>query len=63
MIINSTEWKFKKIFEPNFTTKNSGMGLGLAMVKNIVSDFDGKITFITKLGEGTTFFVEIPKMK
>ena len=53
----------EKIFEPNFTTKNSGMGLGLAMVKNIVSDFDGKITFITKLGVGTTFFVEIPKMK
>ncbi len=52
-----------KIFEPNFTTKNSGMGLGLAMVKNIVRDFDGKITFITKLGVGTTFFVEIPKIK
>ena len=50
-----------KIFEPNFTTKNSGMGLGLAMVKNIVHDFDGEISFITKLGIGTTFFVKIPK--
>jgi len=50
-----------KIFEPNFTTKNSGMGLGLAMVKNIVRDFEGEISFITKLGIGTTFFVKIPK--
>jgi len=51
-----------KIFEPNFTTKNSGMGLGLAMVKNIIHDFEGEISFITKLGVGTTFFVKIPKM-
>ena len=53
----------EKIFEPNFTTKNSGMGLGLPMIKNIISDFGGQITFITKLGEGTTFFVNIPKNK
>ena len=52
-----------KIFEPNFTTKNSGMGLGLAMVKNIVHDFGGEISFITKLDIGTTFFVKIPKTK
>ncbi len=51
-----------KIFEPNFTTKNSGMGLGLAMVKNIINDFQGEISFITKLGVGTTFFVQIPKI-
>jgi len=50
-----------KIFEPNFTTKNSGMGLGLAMVKNIINDFNGEISFITKLGEGSTFLVKIPK--
>ena len=51
-----------KVFEPNFTTKNSGMGLGLAMVKNIVRDFGGEISFITKLGVGTTFFVKIPRV-
>ena len=50
-----------KIFEPNFTTKNSGMGLGLAMVKNIVNDFNGSIRFVTELGKGTTFFIQIPK--
>jgi len=51
----------EKIFEPNFTTKNSGMGLGLAMVKNIVNDFNGSIRFVTELGKGTTFFIQIPK--
>ena len=51
----------EKIFEPNFTTKNSGMGLGLAMVKNIVNDFNGSIRFVTELGRGTTFFIQIPK--
>ena len=50
-----------KIFEPKFTTKNSGMGLGLAMVKNIIDDFHGKITFLSKLDEGTTFYIQIPK--
>tara|TARA_S200000501_G_scaffold369146_1_gene408089 strand:- start:2520 stop:3911 length:1392 start_codon:yes stop_codon:yes gene_type:complete len=53
----------ERVFEPNFTTKNSGMGLGLAMVKNIVHDFNGKISFITDLNIGTTFIVEIPKNK
>jgi signal transduction histidine kinase len=49
-----------KLFSPSFTTKSSGMGLGLAIVKNIVENFTGKIWFETKLGKGTTFFVEIP---
>ncbi|MEO1030134.1 MAG: ATP-binding protein [Bacteroidota bacterium] len=50
-----------KIFEPKFTTKTSGMGLGLAMVKNIVETFDGSITFTSKEGKGTTFTVAFPK--
>jgi len=49
-----------KLFSPSFTTKSSGMGLGLAIVKNIVENFSGKIWFETKLGKGTTFFIEIP---
>ena len=51
----------EKIFEPKFTTKNSGMGLGLAMVKNIIDDFGGQIAFISKLEKGTTFYINIPK--
>ena len=50
----------QKIFIPNFTTKTTGTGLGLAMVKQIVSNHDGDIWFETKEGEGTTFFVRLP---
>ena len=49
-----------KIFAPNFTTKSSGTGLGLAMCKSIVEQAQGKIWFETTLGEGTTFHVELP---
>ncbi|HET6226248.1 MAG TPA: ATP-binding protein, partial [Bacteroidia bacterium] len=49
-----------KIFTPNFTTKNTGMGLGLAMVKNIIENTGGHIWFETKVNVGTTFFVSLP---
>jgi signal transduction histidine kinase len=50
-----------KVFEPKFTTKTSGMGLGLAMVKNIVETYKGSITFISEKDKGTTFKVSFPK--
>jgi signal transduction histidine kinase len=50
-----------KIFEPKFTTKSSGMGLGLAMVKQIVENFKGTISVNTMLDAGTTFTVTIPR--
>ena len=49
-----------KIFTPNFTTKTSGTGLGLAMCKGIVEQAKGKIWFETKTNEGSAFFVELP---
>jgi len=50
-----------KVFEPKFTTKSSGMGLGLAMVKNIMETYNGNITFESEVGKGTKFRVDIPK--
>jgi len=49
------------LFEPNFTTKTSGMGLGLSIVQNIIQNFGGKITYETSSTEGTTFYIEIPR--
>ncbi len=52
-----------KLFTPSFTTKSSGMGLGLSMVKNIVQNAKGRIWFETELGKGTTFYIEFPVYK
>lgn len=49
-----------RIFEPQFTTKSSGMGLGLAMIKNMVESYGGHIHFETIIDKGTTFFVKLP---
>jgi signal transduction histidine kinase len=51
------------IFEPKFTTKNSGMGLGLGIIKNIIENYKGTITFETQTGTGTTFIVSLPITK
>lgn len=48
------------IFVPKFTTKNSGMGIGLPMVKKIIDDYDGTIRFETEVAVGTTFYILIP---
>lgn len=56
-----SEENISRIFEPKFTTKSSGMGLGLAMVKNIVETYKGTITFTSQRGKGTTFTVTFPK--
>jgi signal transduction histidine kinase len=49
-----------KVFEPKFTTKSSGMGLGLPMLKKIVETYKGSITFESQEGSGTTFKVSFP---
>ena len=50
-----------KIFEPKFTTKTAGMGLGLGIVKNIIKSNNGKISFVSTQKKGTTFSVVLPK--
>jgi signal transduction histidine kinase len=54
------EEKRHNIFTPNFTTKSSGTGLGLAMCKGIVEKANGRIWFDTEDGKGTTFHVLLP---
>lgn len=51
----------KKVFEPRFTTKSSGMGLGLPMIKNIVEGYDGTIIFESNMNNETVFRVILPK--
>jgi signal transduction histidine kinase len=52
----------EKIFEPNFTTKSSGTGLGLAFVKNSIENAGGKVWFETTINEGTTFYISLPEV-
>jgi signal transduction histidine kinase len=52
-----------KIFRPNFTTKSSGMGMGLAIVQNIIESVDGTINFKTRRNEGTTFIISLPAIE
>ncbi len=51
----------ERIFEPRFTTKTGGMGLGLSICKSIVESMHGDIFFETSHNEGTRFFVRFPK--
>jgi len=51
-----------KIFDLLFSTKGSkGTGLGLALTKKIVDEHGGTITFDTEIGQGTTFFIRLPR--
>lgn len=49
-----------RLFQPNFTTKSGGMGMGLAISYNIIRSLGGKVWFETEVNKGTTFFVQLP---
>lgn len=49
-----------RVFEPYFTTKSNGTGLGMAMSYKIIKEFSGDIRVNSVLGEGTTFTIELP---
>lgn len=51
---------YERIFEPNFTSKNSGMGLGLSMVRKMIEDYKGEISVKSKVGKGSTFIITLP---
>ena len=50
-----------KIFEPKFTTKSDGMGLGLGIVRSIINSHRGKISYKSKSKKGTDFKISLPK--
>ncbi len=50
----------KKIFDPYFTTKQKGSGLGLAVAYSIINKHDGQLSVVSKLGHGTTFTIRLP---
>ena len=50
----------EKVFQPYFTTKEAGIGLGLAITERIVKEHGGRIFVQSRTGEGTTFTVELP---
>lgn len=50
----------ERIFEPKFTTKNSGMGLGLAMVRKMLEEYNASISFANNLDYGCTFTINLP---
>ncbi len=58
-----TDEQAQRIFSPSFTTKSSGMGLGLAMARSILTSINGAISFESRPGEGATFTVKIPQLK
>jgi two-component system, NtrC family, nitrogen regulation sensor histidine kinase NtrY len=53
----------ESIFKPNFTTKSSGAGLGLAITRNIVLSFGGEIWFESEQGKGSVFYIKMPVAK
>lgn len=58
--IGISEEAIRKIFEPYFSTRNSGFGLGLAVTRSIVEDHKGTIEVRSELDKGTTFILKLP---
>jgi len=59
--IGIPETEQDRIFVPYFTTKSTGTGIGLAMIKQIIENHHGSIYFKSKVNKGTTFSIELPK--
>jgi signal transduction histidine kinase len=58
--VGISEEALPKIFEPYFTTKENGTGLGLTITFKIVREHDGEITVSSRAGQGSTFMISLP---
>ncbi len=58
--IGIPENMYERIFEPNFTSKSSGMGLGLSMVRKMIEEYKGEIIVKSEVGIGTAFIITLP---
>ncbi|WP_434782549.1 ATP-binding protein [Ferrovum myxofaciens] len=58
--VGMTSEQLGKLFQPLFTTKARGIGLGLVVVKNLTQANGGEIEVKSEAGKGTTFFITLP---
>jgi signal transduction histidine kinase len=58
--VGISDENLSKIFEPYFTTKPTGSGLGLTLVFKIIREHQGEITVKSKEGEGACFTISLP---
>ena len=58
--VGIAEELYGRIFEPNFTSKTSGTGLGLTMVRKMVEDYKGEISVQSEVGKGSKFTILLP---
>ena len=54
------EDELPKVFEPFYTTKRNGLGLGLAMTKRVVEEHGGKVNIHSIAGDGSTVIITLP---
>ncbi|MCP4683350.1 MAG: GHKL domain-containing protein, partial [Desulfobacterales bacterium] len=59
--IGVSEENLSKIFDPFFSTKDKGSGLGLSIVRNIIEGHNGAIWIESKEGSGTSIFIKLPR--
>lgn len=60
--IGMAEHEINKVFEPFYTTKSEGTGLGLSVVQRIIDEHGGTIDVKSKYGRGTAFYIKLPVM-
>jgi signal transduction histidine kinase len=58
--IGVSQENLSRLFDPFFSTKSTGLGLGLAMTKRVIEDHGGKVDFQTTEGKGSTVTISLP---